>query len=78
MGKKKIFCKLIIIRCMAISVAVLVGESKKLIPKFVEKANNLKLGAGNVEGTDVSPLAYSEVSNKKCLNFNFLYNLVKR
>lgn len=48
-------------RCMAISVAVFVGDSKKWIPKFVEKSKSLVVGAGHEKGVDVSPLAYSEV-----------------
>ena len=49
-------------RCMAISVAVFVGESKSWVPSLVEKSRNLVLGAGNEKGVDVSPLCYSEVN----------------
>ena len=48
-------------RCMALSVAILVGESKKWVPEIVEKAKKLKLGPGNQEGVDISPLAYPEL-----------------
>jgi malonate-semialdehyde dehydrogenase (acetylating)/methylmalonate-semialdehyde dehydrogenase len=43
-------------RCMAASTAVLVGEAQSWIPDLVAKANTLKVGAGNVAGTDVGPL----------------------
>jgi malonate-semialdehyde dehydrogenase (acetylating)/methylmalonate-semialdehyde dehydrogenase len=43
-------------RCMAISVAVLVGESQKWISSLVEKARELKVNAGTEKGTDVGPL----------------------
>ena len=53
-------------RCMALSVAVFVGESKQWIPSLVEKTKGLVVGAGHEKGVDISPLAYSEV----LLNFN--------
>jgi len=34
-------------RCMALSVGIFVGESKKWVPDIVEKAKKLKLGPGN-------------------------------
>jgi len=43
-------------RCMAISVAVLVGEAQKWIPDFVAKAKALKLSAGTTPGTDLGPV----------------------
>ncbi len=42
-------------RCMAVSVAVLVGESQKWIPDIVERAKRLKVGAG-VDNLDLGPL----------------------
>jgi len=42
-------------RCMAISVAVLVGESQKWIPDIVERAKRLKVGAG-IDNLDLGPL----------------------
>ena len=33
-------------RCMALSTAVWVGESKKWIPELIEKAKQLKVNAG--------------------------------
>ncbi len=43
-------------RCMAISVAVLVGKANEWIPDIVAKAKSLKVNAGNQPGTDVGPL----------------------
>merc|ERR1719174_452630 len=43
-------------RCMAISVAIFVGDSKKLIPKIAEQASKLRVGPGDAAGSDVGPL----------------------
>jgi malonate-semialdehyde dehydrogenase (acetylating)/methylmalonate-semialdehyde dehydrogenase len=43
-------------RCMAISVAVLVGEAQKWMPSLVEKARGLKVNAGTEKGADLGPL----------------------
>ena len=43
-------------RCMAVSVAVLVGEAAKWIPDIVEKAKTLKLAPGTEKGADLGPL----------------------
>ena len=43
-------------RCMAVSVAILVGDAQKWIPDLVKKAQGLNVGAGNTDGTDVGPL----------------------
>jgi len=43
-------------RCMATSVAVLVGEAGKWIPEIVAKAKTLKVNGGTVAGTDVGPV----------------------
>ena len=43
-------------RCMAVSVAVLVGAARDWLPELVEKARGLKIGAGDAAGTDVGPL----------------------
>jgi malonate-semialdehyde dehydrogenase (acetylating) / methylmalonate-semialdehyde dehydrogenase len=43
-------------RCMATSVAVLVGDANKWIPDIVAKAKTLKVNAGTVAGTDVGPV----------------------
>lgn len=43
-------------RCMAVSVAVLVGEAREWIPDLVAKAKTLKVSGGTEKGTDVGPL----------------------
>ena len=43
-------------RCMAVSVAVLVGEARNWVPDLVAKAKTLKIGAGTDKGVDVGPL----------------------
>lgn len=48
-------------RCMALSVAVMVGETKNWVPELVEKAKKLKLGNGAEEGVDIAPLCYPEL-----------------
>ncbi len=43
-------------RCMAVSVAVLVGKAREWVPELVAKARQLSVGAGNAAGTDVGPV----------------------
>ncbi|MGH6640500.1 MAG: aldehyde dehydrogenase family protein, partial [Polaromonas sp.] len=43
-------------RCMAVSVAVMVGEAQGWIPELVERAKKLSVGNGAIAGTDVGPL----------------------
>ncbi len=43
-------------RCMATSVAVLVGEANAWIPEIVARAGRLKVSAGTETGTDVGPV----------------------
>ncbi|GAA5234396.1 CoA-acylating methylmalonate-semialdehyde dehydrogenase [Verticiella sediminum] len=43
-------------RCMATSVAVLVGEARQWLPDIVERARRLKVNAGTEPGTDVGPV----------------------
>jgi malonate-semialdehyde dehydrogenase (acetylating)/methylmalonate-semialdehyde dehydrogenase len=53
-------------RCMAVSVAVLVGEARQWVPDLVAKAKTLRIGAGTDAGVDVGPLvscaAYDRVN----------------
>ena len=42
-------------RCMAVSVAVLVGEARRWVPDFVAKAKTLKVGRGQ-DNPDVGPV----------------------
>ncbi|KAI6646652.1 Methylmalonate-semialdehyde dehydrogenase, mitochondrial-like [Oopsacas minuta] len=43
-------------RCMALSVALFVGESKDWIPDLIERAKKLKINAGDQPGTDLGPV----------------------
>jgi malonate-semialdehyde dehydrogenase (acetylating)/methylmalonate-semialdehyde dehydrogenase len=43
-------------RCMAVSVAVLVGEARGLVPELVERARRMSVGDGASRTTDVGPL----------------------
>jgi malonate-semialdehyde dehydrogenase (acetylating)/methylmalonate-semialdehyde dehydrogenase len=43
-------------RCMAVSVAVLVGEANQWIPDIVAKAKSLKVSAGTEKDADLGPL----------------------
>jgi malonate-semialdehyde dehydrogenase (acetylating)/methylmalonate-semialdehyde dehydrogenase len=43
-------------RCMAVSVAVLVGASQQWLPELVERAKTLQVNAGNEPGTDIGPV----------------------
>ncbi|HSS27172.1 MAG TPA: CoA-acylating methylmalonate-semialdehyde dehydrogenase, partial [Usitatibacter sp.] len=43
-------------RCMATSVAVLVGDANKWIPDIVEKARSLKVNGGTEKGADLGPV----------------------
>jgi malonate-semialdehyde dehydrogenase (acetylating)/methylmalonate-semialdehyde dehydrogenase len=43
-------------RCMALSVAVMVGETKNWIDELVEKAKTLKVNAGHEPQTDIGPV----------------------
>jgi malonate-semialdehyde dehydrogenase (acetylating)/methylmalonate-semialdehyde dehydrogenase len=43
-------------RCMAVSVAVLVGEARQWVPDLVAKARTLKVGPGTEAGVDVGPV----------------------
>lgn len=47
-------------RCMAISVAIMVGESAKWVPELVEKAKTLKVSGGVEPGADLGPLVSPE------------------
>jgi len=43
-------------RCMAVSVAVLVGDARGWIPDLVSRAKKLAIGSGTTAGVDVGPL----------------------
>lgn len=58
-------------RCMALSVAILVGEARNWVPQLVEKARHLKVGAGETPGVDLGPL----ISNSALQR---VHNLIER
>jgi malonate-semialdehyde dehydrogenase (acetylating)/methylmalonate-semialdehyde dehydrogenase len=43
-------------RCMALSVAIFVGESRAWIPELIERAKNLKVSGGFEAGADLGPV----------------------
>ncbi|KAL5519059.1 hypothetical protein ACEPAH_742 [Sanghuangporus vaninii] len=43
-------------RCMAISVAILVGTAQSLLPELIERAKTLKVNGGFEQGADLGPL----------------------
>lgn len=47
-------------RCMALTTAVFVGETKNWIPDLVEKVKKLKVNAGHLPGTDIGPVISKE------------------
>jgi malonate-semialdehyde dehydrogenase (acetylating)/methylmalonate-semialdehyde dehydrogenase len=51
-------------RCMATSVAVMVGEANQWIPDIVAKAKTLKLNAGTEKGADLGPLISKQAKER--------------
>ena len=51
-------------RCMATSVAVMVGQSQEWIGDIVAKAKSLKVSAGTVAGVDVGPVISREAKKR--------------
>ena len=51
-------------RCMALSVAVFVGETKNWVDELVPRAKSFKIGRGDEEGIDISPVAYPELRDR--------------
>ena len=51
-------------RCMATSVAVLVGEAGKWIPDIVAKARSLKVNAGTEAGADLGPVISKQAKER--------------
>ena len=47
-------------RCMALSCAVFVGETKEWIPELVERARKLTVNEGFQEETDLGPMITPE------------------
>ncbi|MBA5745421.1 aldehyde dehydrogenase family protein, partial [Escherichia coli] len=54
-------------RCMATSVAVLVGKARDWLPDLVAKAKALKVNAGAEAGTDVGPVV-SKTAKERILS----------
>ncbi|CAB4021443.1 methylmalonate-semialdehyde dehydrogenase [acylating], mitochondrial isoform X2 [Paramuricea clavata] len=53
-------------RCMALSTAIFVGESKDWIPEFVERAKKLKVNAGHQPDADLGPLISPQAKDRVC------------
>ncbi|XP_070611105.1 methylmalonate-semialdehyde/malonate-semialdehyde dehydrogenase [acylating], mitochondrial [Erythrolamprus reginae] len=53
-------------RCMALSAAILVGESRQWLPELVEKAKNLRVNAGDQPGADLGPLISPQAKERVC------------
>lgn len=53
-------------RCMALSTAIFVGDSKEWIPEFVERAKKLKVDAGHRPGADLGPLISPQAKERVC------------
>jgi malonate-semialdehyde dehydrogenase (acetylating)/methylmalonate-semialdehyde dehydrogenase len=51
-------------RCMATSVAVMVGKANDWIPDIVEKAKTLKVNGGTVTGADVGPVISKQAKSR--------------
>ncbi|MDE2305579.1 MAG: CoA-acylating methylmalonate-semialdehyde dehydrogenase, partial [Gammaproteobacteria bacterium] len=51
-------------RCMATSVAVMVGETRNWIPDIVAKAKQLKVNAGAEKGADLGPVISRNAKNR--------------
>ncbi len=51
-------------RCMATSVAVLVGEANQWIPDIVAKAKTLKVNVGTASGTDIGPVISKQAKTR--------------
>jgi len=51
-------------RCMALSTAIFVGDSKKWLPEIVERAKQLKINAGDQPGADLGPLISPEAKQR--------------
>lgn len=51
-------------RCMALSTAVFVGESKEWIPEIVERAKKLTVNEGMQKGADLGPLISPEAKQR--------------
>ncbi|XP_064622188.1 probable methylmalonate-semialdehyde/malonate-semialdehyde dehydrogenase [acylating], mitochondrial [Lineus longissimus] len=53
-------------RCMALTTAVWVGESKEWIPELIERTKKLKINAGHVPETDLGPVISPQAKERIC------------
>ena len=53
-------------RCMALSVAIFVGDASQWIPELVERARGLKVAQGNEQDADLGPLTTPEAKDRVC------------
>lgn len=52
-------------RCMAISVAVLVGDvADKIVPRLAERAKALKIGDGHADGVEMGPIVTQQARDR--------------
>ena len=51
-------------RCMALTTAVFVGESKEWVHDIAKKAQSFKIGAGKDQGVDLAPVCYPELKER--------------
>lgn len=51
-------------RCMAISVAILVGESQNWVPDILEGMKKLKVGAWDTQGADLGPVISAKAKSR--------------
>ena len=51
-------------RCMALSTAVFVGETRNWIPEIVERAKKLQVNEGLQAGADLGPLISPEAKDR--------------
>ncbi|MDQ2139718.1 CoA-acylating methylmalonate-semialdehyde dehydrogenase [Alcaligenaceae bacterium A4P071] len=51
-------------RCMAASVAVMVGDARKWLPDFVERSKKLKVNAGSDRDADLGPLVSPQAKTR--------------
>jgi malonate-semialdehyde dehydrogenase (acetylating)/methylmalonate-semialdehyde dehydrogenase len=51
-------------RCMALTTAVFVGESGEWVHDLAAKAKSFKIGPGNEDGIDLSPVAYKDLKDR--------------
>ena len=53
-------------RCMALSTAIFVGDSKSWVERLVERAKTLKVSAGIEPGVDLGPVISKQAKNRIC------------